>query len=105
MFSHTASPPAPQVRITPVPEARRLRTVVAGMPLLLECEVSVPEAPVFWFKEGNPVAMGDRALGAQSEGCIRRLWIPSVGSVDAGTYTCDAGDDAITFSVTVDGEQ
>ncbi|KAJ7346024.1 hypothetical protein JRQ81_001974 [Phrynocephalus forsythii] len=93
---------APQVRITPVPEARRLRTVVAGMPLLLECEVSVPDAPVFWFKEGNPVAMDDSALVVQSEGGIRRLLIPSVCSLDSGTYTCDAGDDAITFSVSVD---
>uniref|UniRef100_A0ABM5F7Q2 Obscurin-like protein 1 isoform X2 n=1 Tax=Pogona vitticeps TaxID=103695 RepID=A0ABM5F7Q2_9SAUR len=93
---------APQVRITPVPEARRLRSVVAGMPLVLECEVSVPDAPVFWFKEGTPVAVGDSALVVQSEGCIRRLLIPAVCSLDSGTYTCDAGDDAITFSVVVD---
>nr|XP_020647781.1 obscurin-like protein 1 isoform X5 [Pogona vitticeps] len=93
---------APQVRITPVPEARRLRSVAAGMPLVLECEVSVPDAPVFWFKEGTPVAVGDSALVVQTEGCIRRLLIPAVCSLDSGTYTCDAGDDAITFSVVVD---
>ncbi|XP_042302958.1 obscurin-like protein 1 isoform X3 [Sceloporus undulatus] len=93
---------APQVRITPVPEARRLRTLLAGMPLLLECEVSTPDAPIFWFKEGNPVPLDDGALLVQSEGCIRRLLIPSVSSLDSGTYTCDAGDDSISFRVTVD---
>ncbi|XP_062972899.1 obscurin-like protein 1 isoform X2 [Elgaria multicarinata webbii] len=93
---------APQVHITPVPEARRLRALLAGMPLLLECEVSVPDAPVFWFKEGNPVGLDDGALTVQSEGCIRRLLIPLVCSSDSGTYTCDAGSDAISFMVTVD---
>nr|XP_060628767.1 obscurin-like protein 1 [Anolis sagrei ordinatus] len=72
------------------------------MPLVLECEVSTPDAPTFWFKEGNPVSLDDGALLVQSEGCIRRLSIPSVSSLDSGTYTCDVGDDAITFRVTVD---
>ncbi|XP_060628767.2 obscurin-like protein 1 isoform X2 [Anolis sagrei] len=93
---------APLVHITPVPEARRLRTLLAGMPLVLECEVSTPDACTFWFKEGNPVSLDDGALLVQSEGCIRRLLIPSVSSLDSGTYTCDVGDDAITFRVTVD---
>ncbi|XP_061465395.1 obscurin-like protein 1 isoform X2 [Rhineura floridana] len=93
---------APQVHITPVPEARRLRTLMAGMPLLLECEISIPDAPISWFKEGNPLSLGDGRLVAQSEGCIHKLLIPSACSLDSGTYTCDAGDDAISFRVTVD---
>lgn len=97
--------PAPQVRITPVPEARRLQTLLAGMPLLLECEVSVLDVPIFWFKDGNPVALDDGALVVQSEGCIHRLLIPSVCSLDSGVYTCSAGEeDAISFAVTVNGE-
>ncbi|XP_008110065.2 obscurin-like protein 1 isoform X1 [Anolis carolinensis] len=93
---------APLVHITPVPEARRLQTLLAGMPLVLECEVSTPDAPTLWFKEGNPVSLDEGALLVQSEGCIRRLLISSVSSLDSGTYTCDVGDDAITFRVTVD---
>ncbi|XP_033015778.1 obscurin-like protein 1 isoform X7 [Lacerta agilis] len=93
---------APQVHITPVPEARRLRTLTAGMPLLLECEVSIPDTPINWFKEGNPVALDDSRFGVQTEGRIHRLLISSVCSLDSGTYTCDAGDDAISFTVTVD---
>ncbi|XP_039210331.1 obscurin-like protein 1 isoform X2 [Crotalus tigris] len=92
---------APQVHITPVPEARRLRTLLPGMPLLLECEVSMPDAPVCWLKDGNPIALDDGAC-VQSEGCIHKLSIPSIRSLDSGTYTCDARDDAISFTVTVE---
>ncbi|XP_077176937.1 obscurin-like protein 1 isoform X5 [Paroedura picta] len=93
---------APQVHITPVPEARRQRALLAGMPLALECEVSTPDGTVCWLKDGSPVALDDRVCAVQSEGNIRRLLIPSVCSVDSGTYTCDAGADAINFTVTVD---
>uniref|UniRef100_A0A8D2LTV1 Obscurin-like protein 1 n=1 Tax=Varanus komodoensis TaxID=61221 RepID=A0A8D2LTV1_VARKO len=90
------------VHITPVPEARRSRALLAGMPLLLECEVSIPDAPVCWFKEGNPVALDGGGLVVQSEGYMRKLLISSVCSSDSGMYTCDAGDDSISFMVTVD---
>ncbi|XP_044294009.1 obscurin-like protein 1 isoform X2 [Varanus komodoensis] len=93
---------APKVHITPVPEARRSRALLAGMPLLLECEVSIPDAPVCWFKEGNPVALDGGGLVVQSEGYMRKLLISSVCSSDSGMYTCDAGDDSISFMVTVD---
>lgn len=96
--------PALQAHITPVPEARQHQTLLAGMPLLLECEVSVPEASTCWYQDGNPVALDNSALVVQSEGCIRRLLIPSVCSSDSGTYKCDVGDDAVSFTVTVDGE-
>uniref|UniRef100_A0A8D2LTB0 Obscurin-like protein 1 n=1 Tax=Varanus komodoensis TaxID=61221 RepID=A0A8D2LTB0_VARKO len=92
------------VHITPVPEARRSRALLAGMPLLLECEVSIPDAPVCWFKEGNPVALDGGGLVVQSEGYMRKLLISSVCSSDSGMYTCDAGDDSISFMVTVDDE-
>ncbi|XP_066467658.1 obscurin-like protein 1 isoform X2 [Tiliqua scincoides] len=91
-----------EVHITPVPETRRLQTLLAGMPLLLECEVSVPDAPTCWYKDGNPVALDKGALVVQSEGCIRRLSVASVCNLDSGTYTCDVGDDAVSFTVTVD---
>ncbi|XP_048342589.1 obscurin-like protein 1 isoform X3 [Sphaerodactylus townsendi] len=93
---------APQVHITPVPEARRHRTLLTGMPLVLECEVSIPDSAICWLKDGNTVASDDGALVVQSEGNIHRLLIPSVCSLDSGTYTCDTGDDAVNFTVTVD---
>ena len=94
---------APQVRITPVPEAERLREVPAGLPVLLECQVSPPGAPVRWLKDSEAVPLDD-VIAVQEEGCVRRLLLRSAGTSDAGVYTCDAGDDAVSFVVTVTGE-
>ncbi|XP_067393755.1 obscurin-like protein 1 [Emydura macquarii macquarii] len=91
---------APQVRIAPVPEAQRRRELLAGLPLLLECEVSTPDAPVRWLKDGEAVPTDD-GIAVQSEGCARRLFIRFAGPSDSGTYTCDAGEDAVSFTVTV----
>lgn len=94
---------APQVRIAPVSEAERLRKVPAGMPVLLECQVSAPDAPVCWLKDGKAVPLDD-VIAVQAEGCVRRLLLRSACPSDAGVYTCDAGDDAVSFVVTVTGE-
>ncbi|NXW40578.1 OBSL1 protein, partial [Nyctiprogne leucopyga] len=90
----------PQVRITPVPEAQQLQEVLAGLPVLLECQVSPPDAPVHWLKDGEAVVPTE-VLAICSEGCLRRLHIPAAALSDSGTYTCDAGDDATSFRVTV----
>ncbi|KAK1196499.1 OBSL1 protein, partial [Pygoscelis papua] len=91
---------APQVRIAPVPKAERLREVPAGLPVLLECQVSPLGAPVCWLKDGKAVPLDD-IIAVQAEGCVRRLLLRSAGPSDTGTYTCDAGDDAVSFVVTV----
>ncbi|NXN44776.1 OBSL1 protein, partial [Rhinoptilus africanus] len=96
----TGTVAAPQVRIAPVPEAQQLQEVVAGLPVLLECQVSPPEAPVRWMKDGEAV-VPTKVLAICSEGCSRRLHIPAAAPSDSGTYTCDAGDDATSFRVTV----
>uniref|UniRef100_A0A8C3HX23 Obscurin-like protein 1 n=1 Tax=Chrysemys picta bellii TaxID=8478 RepID=A0A8C3HX23_CHRPI len=71
-----------------------------GLPLLLECEVSTPDAPVRWLKDGEAVPSDD-VVALQAEGCARRLFIRSARPSDSGTYTCDAGEDALSFTVTV----
>ncbi|XP_041328826.1 obscurin-like protein 1 isoform X2 [Pyrgilauda ruficollis] len=91
---------APQVRIAPVSEAERLQKVPAGMPVLLECQVSTPDAPVCWLKDGKAVPLDD-VIAVQAEGCVRRLLLRSACPSDTGVYTCDAGDDAVSFVVTV----
>ncbi|KAM4669508.1 obscurin-like protein 1 [Amazona ochrocephala] len=91
---------APQVCIAPVPEAERLREVLTGLPVLLECQVSPPDAPVGWLKDGEAVPLDD-IIAVQAEGCVRRLLLRSAGPSDTGVYTCDAGDDAVSFVVTV----
>ncbi|XP_032921119.1 obscurin-like protein 1 [Catharus ustulatus] len=94
---------APQVHIAPVSEAERLRKVPAGMPVLLECQVSTPDAPVCWLKDGKAVPLDD-IIAMQAEGCVRRLLLRSACPSDTGVYTCDAGDDAVSFVVTVTAE-
>ncbi|NWX98094.1 OBSL1 protein, partial [Nothoprocta ornata] len=91
---------APQAHIAPVPEAQRLRRQPAGLPVLLECEVSPPGAPVRWLKDGEAVPL-DGVIAVQEEGCVRRLLVRSAGPSDSGIYTCDAGDEAVSFVVTV----
>uniref|UniRef100_A0A8C6Z5Q4 Ig-like domain-containing protein n=1 Tax=Nothoprocta perdicaria TaxID=30464 RepID=A0A8C6Z5Q4_NOTPE len=93
---------APQAHIAPVPEAQRLRKQPAGLPVLLECEVSPPGAPVRWLKDGEAVPLDD-VIAVQEEGCVRRLLVRSAGPSDSGIYTCDAGDEAVSFVVTVTG--
>ncbi|NXH19071.1 OBSL1 protein, partial [Bucco capensis] len=91
---------APQVHIAPVPEAQQLQEVLAGLPMLLECQVSPPDAPVHWLKDGKPVVTTE-VLATHSEGCLRRLNIPTAAPSDSGVYTCDAGADAVSFRVIV----
>ncbi|NXF31941.1 OBSL1 protein, partial [Nyctibius bracteatus] len=100
---YTVTVAAPQVRIAPVPEAQQLQEVLAGLPVLLECQVSPPDAPIRWLKDGEAV-VPTKVLAICSEGCSRRLHIPAAAPSDSGMYTCDAGDDATSFRVTVSGE-
>ncbi|KAM6071117.1 obscurin-like protein 1 [Chlamydotis macqueenii] len=97
---YTITVAAPQVCIVPVPEAQQLQEVAAGLPVLLECQVSPPDAPVCWLKDGEAVVPTE-VLVIHSEGCSRWLHIPTAAPSDSGTYTCDAGDDAVSFRVTV----
>ncbi|NXE23952.1 OBSL1 protein, partial [Ardeotis kori] len=100
---YTIAVAAPQVCIVPVPEAQQLQEVAAGLPVLLECQVSPPDAPVCWLKDGEAVVPTE-VLAIHSEGCSRRLHILTAAPSNSGTYTCDAGDDAVSFRVTVIGE-
>ncbi|KAF1442047.1 Obscurin-like protein 1, partial [Spheniscus demersus] len=100
---YTVTVAAPQVHIAPVPEAQQLQEVLAGLPVLLECQVSPPDAPVHWMKDGKAVVPTE-VLAICSEGCSQRLHILAAALSDSGMYTCDAGDNAASFRVTVSGE-
>uniref|UniRef100_A0A8C3NA78 Uncharacterized protein n=1 Tax=Geospiza parvula TaxID=87175 RepID=A0A8C3NA78_GEOPR len=79
---------------------RMLLTTSQWMPVLLECQVSSPDAPVCWLKDGKAVPLDD-VIAVQAEGCVRRLLLRSACPSDTGVYTCDTGDDAVSFVVTV----
>ncbi|NXJ59862.1 OBSL1 protein, partial [Rostratula benghalensis] len=100
---YTVTVAAPQVHITPVPVAQQFQEVLAGLPVLLECQVSPQDALVHWLKDGEAV-VPTKFLAICSEGSSRRLHIPAAAPSDSGTYTCQAGDNAASFRVTVNGE-
>ncbi|NXX97424.1 OBSL1 protein, partial [Centropus bengalensis] len=97
---YTVTVAAPQVCIAPVPEAQQLQEVLVGLPLLLECQVSPPDAPVCWRKDGEAMESSED-LTICSEGRSRRLHIPAAMLSHSGMYTCSAGDHAASFRVTV----
>lgn len=69
----------------------------------LRCELSVPHAPVRWFKDGLEVDETDNLL-LLAEGAWRCLLIPRSSAEDAGEYICESKDEAISFDVKVSGQ-
>ncbi|XP_029139837.1 obscurin-like protein 1 [Protobothrops mucrosquamatus] len=66
----------------------------------LSCELSRPDGPVHWYKDGEEVEENEGLL-LESEGPNRRLVIPSVQVQDSGEFVCDAGGDSAFFNITV----
>ncbi|XP_053326871.1 obscurin-like protein 1 [Spea bombifrons] len=73
---------------------------VTGDRVVLGCEVSRENAAVRWYRDGVEVKDGDGAR-LESEGPHRRLIIPGAQTRDSSEFVCDAGDDAVFFSVIV----
>uniref|UniRef100_A0A8C2A311 Obscurin like cytoskeletal adaptor 1a n=1 Tax=Cyprinus carpio TaxID=7962 RepID=A0A8C2A311_CYPCA len=69
-------------------------------PVVLTCELSRPDEPANWFKDGVAVLQSDN-ITIQSEGTMKRLIIRSAALPDAGTYTCQAGDQTMSFTVNI----
>ncbi|XP_041719229.1 obscurin isoform X5 [Coregonus clupeaformis] len=91
---------APPVRITTPCEAERNKSVAAGSPIALHCEISDPNAHVFWYKDGT-LLYEENGLQMQSKGSIRTLAVESARLSDAGSYSCKTTDDAMQFHVDV----
>ncbi len=79
------------------------RNIVEQDNLLLCCQVSRSDATAQWYKDGVELKPSDNVL-IETENSIRRLSILSAQLSDSGTYTCRAGDSALTFKVNVRGE-
>lgn len=69
----------------------------------LRCELSVPDAPVRWFKDGLEVDETDNLL-LLAEGAWRCLLIPRSSAEDMGEYICETKDEAVSFDVRVSGQ-
>ncbi|XP_028846705.1 obscurin-like protein 1 isoform X3 [Denticeps clupeoides] len=92
---------APLVKFTPLSEMDRNKFVEVGNPIVLYCELSNPEAPVHWYKNGVELHTVE-GLHIQSEGTMRRIVIQSADFSHSGVYSCDAIDDVIRFNVEVE---
>lgn len=99
----TTSPALP-VRITTLCEAERKKSVEAGEPLMLRCEISDPNAQVTWHKDGIRLheAAGHAVL---AEGSKRMLMFGSAVLSHSGSYCCKTTDDAVEFHVEVKGDK
>uniref|UniRef100_A0A3Q3LTW9 Obscurin-like protein 1 n=1 Tax=Mastacembelus armatus TaxID=205130 RepID=A0A3Q3LTW9_9TELE len=86
------------------PVVQRNKSIEAGESLVLQCEISDPNAHVTWYKDEIELheAAGHDMLAEDS---IRTLAFQSVMPSHAGTYTCKTRDDAMQFHVDVKGEK
>lgn len=71
--------------------------------MVLDCEVSRPNAEVSWKKSGEEMEESSN-LTIVEDGVIRQLTIHSLTLEDAGQYVCDAKDDVMDFQVKIKGK-
>lgn len=93
----------PPVQILHPVERSLEKQVWAYERLELSCEISIPEAPVRWFKDGLEVDETPNLL-LQMEGAQRHLVILQASDEDAGEYICETKDESVSFDVMVSGK-
>ncbi|XP_054643846.1 obscurin-like protein 1 isoform X4 [Dunckerocampus dactyliophorus] len=91
---------APSVRFSATPEAERNKTIYAGCPIILQCELSDHDAQVHWYKDGAKL-FPQSGVDIQTDGLVRKLVIPSADFYHSGLYCCKTKGDTITFSVNI----
>nr|XP_033473863.1 obscurin-like protein 1 isoform X9 [Epinephelus lanceolatus] len=74
--------------------------LVAGDDLILECEVSRPNATVQWLWNGKTLKP-DTRIKIDSYDVVRKLVLSGLQPSDSGKYVCDAFDDKLTTIVEV----
>lgn len=95
--------PAPPVRIA-LCESDGNKSVEVGEPVVLQCQVSDPNAEVSWYKDG--IELREAAKQEMlAEGSIRQLTFQSAQLSHAGIYSCKTTDDAAQFHLEVKGDK
>lgn len=77
--------------------------LVAGDDLILQCEVSRPNATVQWLWNGE-ILKPDSRIQIDSSDVVRKLVISGLQPSDSGRYICDAIDDKLITIVEVQGK-
>ncbi|KAK1798804.1 hypothetical protein P4O66_007084 [Electrophorus voltai] len=88
----------PPVSFKDIPEDERHKITTELDPVVLHCELSQPDVDTRWLKDGLEVLPGDN-ITIQAEGTMRRLILRSAELADAGTYTCQAGNHTMSYTV------
>ncbi|XP_037136752.1 obscurin-like protein 1 isoform X4 [Syngnathus acus] len=86
--------------IMPVLQSEKHKTIAAGSPIILQCEVSDPVAQVSWFKDEADLFC-KTGLDMKRNGSLRKLIIHSAKTSDSGLYGCKLAEDVVTFHVDV----
>lgn len=76
---------------------------MAGDDLILECEVSCPNATVQWLCNGK-ILKPDSRVKIDRCDVVRKLVLSGLQPSDSGTYVCDAIDDQLVTVVEVQGQ-
>lgn len=76
---------------------------VEGDTVVLNCELSQPNITVEWRK-GGIVLQPSKKYEFKQMGYVQELHISDLKPEDSGYYTCDAGDQLTTASVSVQGK-
>ncbi|XP_027878729.1 obscurin-like protein 1 isoform X10 [Xiphophorus couchianus] len=91
---------APPVRFSAIPDAERSKSIQAGGPFVLQCELSDPSAQVYWYKDGSKLHP-QTGVDVKAEGLWRKLVVHSAEVAHSGLYCCKTKGDAVTFSVEI----
>lgn len=86
-----------------VPEIEKNKSVEAGWPIILQCEISDPTALVQWYKDGLQL-LPQSGVYIKSQHTMRTLVIQSANVSHSGFYSCNAADDISEFFVDVKGD-
>ncbi|XP_023192529.1 obscurin-like protein 1 isoform X10 [Xiphophorus maculatus] len=93
---------APPVRFSAIPDGERSKSIQAGGPFVLQCELSDPSAQVYWYKDGSKLHP-QTGVDVKAEGLWRKLVVHSAEVAHSGLYCCKTKGDAVTFSVEITG--
>nr|XP_060639351.1 obscurin-like [Anolis sagrei ordinatus] len=78
--------------------------VVSSKDATLSCEVAQAKTEVKWFKDGKLITSSKKHK-VEAEGKSRKLIVHATEKKDVGEYTCEAGNQKLTFKVTVADEK
>uniref|UniRef100_A0A3Q3LJJ2 Obscurin like cytoskeletal adaptor 1b n=1 Tax=Labrus bergylta TaxID=56723 RepID=A0A3Q3LJJ2_9LABR len=79
------------------------KTIQAGCPIVLQCELSDPSAQVYWYKDGAKLHP-QTGVDILTEGLARKLIVHSAEYFHSGLYCCKTKGDTIMFSVDIKGD-